>query len=155
MPISLTVPDNGNCVCCLGCTDVTFQSELVGYDICPTTSFPCSGTEEESPPASCAGLTFDKTIYSREFPNYCREGKTPRADVFAGFDDFGSVTGETTLSCNRTGEGCVSCGFSGTITPLIENVGSNNFKLKLELHAENAYWGGPYGYDITVYWYFE
>jgi hypothetical protein len=82
-------------------------------------------------------------------------GKQAKADVDASFDDRGSVSGETTASCDQTDLGCFSCGFRAIITPIIVPIGNNRFKMKVNLQAKNAYWGGPYGYFVDIIWYIE
>lgn len=137
-----------SCECCDSCTDFQEFSELHGYDECPNVlGEPCfqPGT------GSCAGLTITGELVSRDFPNFCKQGKTPKADVNAFFDDFGYMG---SLSCDDTAN-CNSCGVQGTVIPEIENVGSNKFKLKIPFQATNAYFGGPYSINCSARFYFE
>lgn len=131
-----------------GCIDFQSYSEVHGFDECPDVlGQPCfpSGT------GSCASLTITGELVSREFSNNCKIGKIPKADVSASFDDFGYIG---SLSCNETAI-CADCGVQGTITPEIESVGSDKFKLKIPFQATNAYWGGPYGITCSARFYFE
>jgi hypothetical protein len=84
-----------------------------------------------------------------------QNGREAKASVSAFFDDRGSVSGETTASCDRTGEGCVSCGFEAIIKPIIVPIENNRFKMRVDVQARNAYWGGPYGYEVGIVWYIE
>ena len=138
-----------SCECCEDgiCTDSQSYSESHGYDECPDVlGEPCY------PPGtgSCANLTISGQLVSREFYNSCKDGKTPQADVFASFDDFGYIG---SLSCNKTAN-CDSCSVQGTITPTIVNVGTDKFKLTISFQATNAYWGGPYGINCSANFYF-
>jgi hypothetical protein len=137
-----------SCECCDNCEDFQSFSEYHGYDECPfVLGQPCF------PPGtgSCANLTITGELVSREFSNSCKNGKIPKADVRASFDDFGYIG---SLSCDDTAN-CNSCGVQGTITPEIENVGLNKFKLKIPFQATNAYWGGPYSINCSARFYFE
>ena len=136
-----------SCECCDSCTDFQQFSESHGYDECPNVlGEPCF------PPGigSCANLTITGELVSRDFPNSCRQGKTPKADVNAFFDDFGYMG---SLSCDDTAN-CNSCGVQGTIDPDVEDVGTTHFKLKIPFQATNAYWGGPYGINCSASFYF-
>jgi hypothetical protein len=140
-----------SCECCEDedCTeDYQEYSESYGYDVCPDAlGAPCF------PPGtgSCAGLTITGELISKEFSNSCKENKCPKADVSAYFDDFGYIG---SLSCDRTAS-CNSCGVSGTITPIVEDVGNGKFVLKIPFQATNAYWGGPYSINCSATFYFE
>lgn len=135
-----------SCSCC--CTDFQEYSESYGWDECPDVlGEPCF------PPGtgSCSGLTITGELISKEFPNSCKDGKTPKADVYAFFDDFGYIG---SLFCDETAS-CNSCGVQGTIDPEIENIGSDKFRLKIPFQATNAYWGGPYSIYCYANFYFE
>lgn len=137
--------NNVSCDCC--CTDLKEFSENHGFDECPNVAGePCfsPGTP------SCAGLTVTGELISKTFPNSCRNGKTPKADVSATFDDFGYIG---SLSCDDTAN-CNSCGVQGTIDPEVEDVGTTHFKLKIPYQSRNAYWGGPYGINCSAKFYF-
>jgi hypothetical protein len=85
-----------------------------------------------------------------------QNGKEAKAGVVAFFDDRGSVSGETSASCDRTGEGtCTSCSFLAIIQPIIVPIENNRFKMRVNVQAKNAYWGGPYGYDVSIRWYID
>ncbi len=136
-----------SCQCCSNCEDFQSFSESHGPDECPDArGEPCF------PPGipSCAGLTITGELVSKEFPNNCKNGKTPKADVSAFFDDFGYMG---SLSCDETAT-CNSCGVQGTIDPIVESVGSNHFVLKVPFQATNAYWGGPYSINCSANFYF-
>lgn len=138
---------NVSCECC-NCTDYQSYSESHGWDECPNAlGQPCF------PPGSgsCAGLTITGELVSKEFSNSCKNNKTPKADVYAFFDDFGFIG---SLSCNQV-PNCNSCGVQGTIIPQIENIGTDKFRLKIPFQATNAYWGGPYSIFCYANFYFE
>ena len=146
---SVSCPD-----CCGDCgPDYGSFGEYHGGDECKTSAPPCS----DGDPASCAGAQINDTIEStRSWFMSCIQsgGKQAYAYVSAYFDDLGSVSGETTASCDETGKGtCTSCGFTAIIKPIIVPIGNNRFKMRAYVQAQNAYWGGPYGYNLSVQWY--
>ena len=137
------------CDCC-PLEDLQTYSETHWWDECPTTSEPCPSYEGAS--ASCAGQTITGELVSKSFPITMLAGKTPKADVNADFDDFGSIG---SLSCDETGYGyCAACSVSGTIDPQVVTTG-DTFVLKVAFTATNAYWGGPYGINASARFYFE
>jgi hypothetical protein len=146
----ITIDGMVSCECCaISCgEDIQSFSESHGWDECPNAAGePCF------PPGSpsCAGATVTGELVSKEFKNSCKIGKTPKADVFATFDDFGYIG---SLSCDKTAN-CNACGVEGTIDPLVEDVGTTHFVLKVPFQSTNAYWGGPYGISCTARFYFE
>jgi hypothetical protein len=153
MEIVISIPNGeGGCACC-GCADYQYYAKYHGSDECPTvgsgdpegTCFPSENI------GSCSGLTEDATLKSIVFHIDCLTGKSAKADVSMSFDDFGSIG---TLNCNEVAS-CSTCGVSGTVVPSIEWVTATTFRLTLDIHAQNAYWGGPYGYYGWIKWYFE
>lgn len=129
--------------------------EYHGRDECPTTGPPCS----EGDPPACSNAQINATLEStKSWPMRCLQNgeKEVKAYVDAEFDDRGSVSGETTASCDRTDEGtCTSCGFIAIIKPIIVPIENNRFKMRVEVQARNAYWGGPYGYSVFIKWFIE
>lgn len=132
-----------------------YYEESHGVDECPTSAPPCS----ENDPPTCSNAQIDATLDSTlSWPMSCLNNgaKEAKAYVSASFDDRGSVSGVTTASCDRTGEGtCTSCGFFAKIQPIVVPIGNNRFKMRVNVQAKNAYWGGPYGYSVFVEWFIE
>jgi hypothetical protein len=147
------LPEILTCGCLPEFSEV-FQ-EFHGSDECPKTSAPCCNAGPPYCEATCAGETVDHTMYSEEFDKWILDFADPIAQVRIYFDDFGSVTGETILSCNINPSVCASCSINDKLTPLVEYFPNNKAKLKLDIHAENAFWGGPYGVSAYVNFYFE
>ncbi len=140
------------CECCEPAEDFQTYSESHGYDECPTVGDPCPGPEPDSSP-SCAGAMITGELVSKPFPNSVKNGKTPKADVSADFDDFGYMG---SLSCDETGSGiCRACSVQGTIEPEIHMIDTERFVLKIPFQAINAYWGGPYSISCSARFYFE
>lgn len=149
MPYSESQASCSEC-CSQSYSEEDFKSyeEFYWWGDCPSTSEPCPSAD---PKPSCAGATVTGELISRHFPNSVKDWKTPKADVYASFDDFGFIG---SLSCNETGHGyCASCGVQGTVDPQIEEF-ENTFVLKVPFQATNAYWGGPYGISCSARFYF-
>jgi hypothetical protein len=142
---------------CEACVSFKYYSEWYGWDVCPNVSGGPSGPcfPSETTP-SCVGLNVSGTLYSDEFSESCASSGDPKVDVYATFDDLGTITGDGGfLTCNLT-DLCESCGVQGTLTPFVETTSGGKIKLSVQYSATNAYWGGPYGLtSLYCTFYFE
>ena len=149
-------PSTGSCDCEPYCVSEKAFQKLIGFDVCPNisggpTNYQCYPSNKIP---SCVNGTITGTLYSDEFSQCCAESKTPKADVYAWFDDRGTITGNgSSLTCDLTGN-CRSCGVQGTLTPFVETTSGGKIKLSIQYATFNAYWGGPYGINLTCRFYF-
>jgi len=153
--VTINIPECSGCCASGGTSSYNHFSEYHGWDECPTVgNTECFGSPEG--PASCANAEISGTLYSDVFyVSNIPSGAEPKADVYADFDDLGSITGASgSLSCDET-EDCMSCGVGGTVTPFYHSVGTNRFRLSINYVGKNAYWGGPYAIYVDAFFYYE
>jgi len=141
-----------SCGCCTPPVE-DFQSffKRHDWDECPGAG-KCGSEEGEE--SSCSGLSVSGELRSIIYPASLLITRTPRAEVFARFDNFGWIGDISDRLDVPEHDECEERSISGTVTPGIEVVDSG-VTLVLPFLAKNAAHGGPYGIDTFARFYWE
>lgn len=132
------------CTCCPLLIGEDQFAEYHGDDECPDVGPPCS-----SGTPSCENATIGPIkLSSQPFKTKCLDVFVPKAYFSIDADNYGSITGKTTINYNNGA--CELVSTQGSIEPEIEEISDTESRAFIMASAQNSEAGGPYSLAVYV-----